>query len=529
MEDQPGHNKKFFHHFCIYVCAVLLKNDSTLPLNSEDSILVVGELFEKMRYQGAGSSMINPTKITTPKNAFDSSKIQYEYVCGYKENSIEIDIELINDAVQKAENYDTILLFAGLTDYVESEGCDRKYMSLPDNQLAVLDNLIKTRRRVVVVLFGGSVVELPFVDHVNAVLHMFLPGQNGGTAVKQLIFGEKNPSGRLSESWPYTYADVPFGENFSQCLREIYRESIYVGYRYYLTADKKVRYPFGFGLSYTSFTYKNMKLEHSDDIVTITCDIHNTGEYDGAEVVQLYVKAPHSDVFKPVKELRSFKKVYLRSGEQKTVTLKVDIESLRYYHTGVQGWVLESGIYEFQLCRDCTSVIWSEHAVLKGEDVDSPYSHEAIFAYKDADISKMTEEAFESMSGIKIPELANKFPITLNSRFTDLQQTFFGRILFNAVLSVAHSKLRKAQKMPEGIERDNCIKGALFMKRVIESNSLCSLSMSAGDSFPYNYAEGFAALANGHIIKGIKAFLTPVKVPKLPKVHNEGVKNNDAV
>ena len=197
MEDQPGHNKKFFHHFCIYVCAVLLKNDSTLPLNSEDSILVVGELFEKMRYQGAGSSMINPTKITTPKNAFDSSKIQYEYVCGYKENSIEIDIELINDAVQKAENYDTILLFAGLTDYVESEGCDRKYMSLPDNQLAVLDNLIKTGRRVVVVLFGGSVVELPFVDHVNAVLHMFLPGQNGGTAVKQLIFGEKNPSGRI--------------------------------------------------------------------------------------------------------------------------------------------------------------------------------------------------------------------------------------------------------------------------------------------------------------------------------------------
>ena len=146
---------------------------------------------------------------------------------------------------------------------------------------------------------------------------MFLPGQNGGTAVKQLIFGEKNPSGRLSESWPYTYADVPFGENFSQCLRENYRESIYVGYRYYLTADKKVRYPFGFGLSYTSFTYKNMKLEHSDDIVTITCDIHNTGEYDGAEVVQLYVKAPHSDVFLPVKELRSFKKVYLRSGEQK--------------------------------------------------------------------------------------------------------------------------------------------------------------------------------------------------------------------
>jgi len=510
-------------------CAVLLKNDGTLPLNCEESILVVGELFEKMRYQGAGSSMINPTKITTPKNAFDSSKIHYEYVRGYNENSIEIDKELIDEAVQKAKNYDTILVFAGLTDYVESEGCDRKHMRLPDNQLAVLDNLIKTGHRIVVILFGGSVVELPFADHVNAVLHMFLPGQNGGTAVKQLIFGEKNPGGRLAESWPYTYADVPFGENFSQCLREVYRESIYVGYRYYLTAGINVRYPFGFGLSYTSFAYENMKLEHNGDIVSVTCDIHNTGGYDGAEVVQLYVKAPQSDVFKPIKELRAFRKVYLRYGEQKTVTLKVDIESLRYYHTGVQRWVLENGIYEFQLCRDCTSVIWSEHVMLKGEDIDSPYSHEAILAYKDADISKMTDDAFEAMSGIKIPELPHKFPITMNSRFTDLQQTFFGRILFKAVLSVAHSKLRKAQKMPEGIERDNCIKGALFMKRVLESNSLYSMSMSAGDSFPYNYAEGFAALANGHIIKGIKSFLTPIKVPKLPKEHNEGVKNDEVV
>jgi len=510
-------------------CAVLLKNDGTLPLNNEESILVVGDLFEKMRYQGAGSSMIHPSKITTPKNAFDSSNIHYEYVRGYKENSMEIDKELINEAIQKAENYDTILVFAGLTDYVESEGWDRKHMRLPENQLDVLDNLIKTGRRIVVVLFGGSVVELPFADHVHAVLHMFLPGQNGGTAVKQLIFGEKNPGGRLSESWPYTYADIPFGESFSQCAREIYRESIYVGYRYYLTADKKVRYPFGFGLSYTSFAYENMKLEHSGDIVTVTCDIHNIGAYDGAEVVQLYVKAPQSDVFKPLKELRSFQKVYLRSGEKKTVTLKVDAESLRYYHTGVKRWILESGIYEFQLCRDCTSVIWSEHVALKGEDVESPYAHEAIAAYKSADISRMTDEAFEAMSGIKIPELPPELPITLNSRFTDLKQTLLGRILFNAVLSVAQSKLRKAQKMPEGIERDNCMKGALFMRRAMESSSLCSMSMNAGNSFPYNYAKGFAALANGHIMKGIKSFLTTIKVPKLPKEHHEGVKNNEVV
>ena len=500
-------------------CAVLMRNDGTLPLDKQDHFLVVGELFTKMRYQGAGSSMINAAKVTTPKYAFEESKIDFEYACGYRENSIEPDAALIAEAVRKSEKYNTILVFAGLTDFVESEGCDREHMCLPANQLALLDALVKAGKRIVVILFGGSVVELPFAENVSAILNMFLPGQNGGTAVKQLLFGEKNPCGRLSESWPYTYQEVPFGDQFSKSLREVYKESLYVGYRYYLTAHKQVRYPFGFGLNYSTFAYENMKLAASDGQVTVTCDVSNTGSLDGAEVVQLYVKAPQSTVFKPERELRAFRKVYLKTGERKTVTLVVDVDDLRYFHILEDRWVLESGVYEFQLCHNCESVIWASKIGLQGENIASPYSVETIRAYENADTKKMTDNEFTAMSGMKLPELPPKFPVTPNSRFTDLKQTIMGRILFSAVLSVAHGQRRKAEKMPEGPERDNCMKGALFMQRVLESNSLNSMTMCAGQSFPYNFALGFAALTNGHFLKGILHFCRPIKVPKLPKEH----------
>ena len=191
-------------------CAVLMKNDGVLPLAENKKILVVGDLFEKMRYQGAGSSMINPTKITSPKTAFDSMRIPYVFKRGYAENKFEPQKEFIADTITAAAKYETVLVFAGLTDYVESEGCDREDMRLPENQLAVIDALCKTGKNVIVVLFGGSPVELPFANKVNAILNMYLPGQNGGTACENLLFGRANPSGRLAETWPLKYEDVPF-------------------------------------------------------------------------------------------------------------------------------------------------------------------------------------------------------------------------------------------------------------------------------------------------------------------------------
>ncbi|MDE7439524.1 MAG: glycoside hydrolase family 3 C-terminal domain-containing protein, partial [Clostridia bacterium] len=215
-------------------CAVLLKNDGVLPLNASDSFFVCGELFEKMRYQGAGSSMINPVFLTSPKTAFDKRGVDYEYFFGYRENELKADPTDIWQAQLRSEEYDKIIVFAGLTDYVESEGADRESLSLPENQLELIDALTEAGKKVVVVLFGGSVIELPFADKVSAILNMSLPGQNGGTAAAELLFGDKTPCGKLAETWVNSLSDVPFDGEFSKGINEVYKESIFVGYRYYL-------------------------------------------------------------------------------------------------------------------------------------------------------------------------------------------------------------------------------------------------------------------------------------------------------
>lgn len=501
-------------------CAVLLKNGGVLPLDKSERILVVGDLFDKMRYQGAGSSMINPTFLSTPKIAFDEHKVAYEFCRGYAENKLEADDKLIAEAVAKAKGYDKVLVFAGLTDYVESEGGDRENMQLPANQLALIDALIKAGTKITVVLYGGSPMELPFADSVSAILNMYLPGQNGGTATYNLLFGVKSPCGKLAETWVKSYADVPFGKDFSKTVNEIYKESIFVGYRYYLTANKEVRYPFGYGLSYTTFDYRDMQVEETDSEYKVSCEIVNNGKYDGAEIVQLYDKAPQG-VFKPIKELKGFTKVYLKAGESKKVAITVKKDDLCYWNVKENRWATESGEYELQLCSDCQTVRLSQTVTLDGDNAVMPYSEEINAVYGAAAFDTMSESIFEKMSGLKIPAIPPKKPIRLESRFTDMRATFMGKILYNAVLSVAKKDMKKAKKLPEGAERDNKIKGAMFLKRILESNSIITMSMSAGTNCPYNFAQGFVNMANGHLFKGIKCFCTKIKVPKLPKEKEE--------
>ena len=400
-------------------CAVLMKNDGVLPLSGKEKLHIAGGLFENMRYQGAGSSMIHPTQVTTPKDAFVQRGVR----------SVPL------------EEADVILVFAGLTDEYESEGGDREHMRLPEKQLREIDALCESGKKVVVVLFGGSPVELPFCDRVGAILNMYLPGQNGGTAAYQLLFGEKNPSGKLAETWPLKYEDVPSAETFGKGVNEIYSEGTDVGYRYYHKHGIPVRFPFGFGLSYTVFE----KTEWMKDGTQYAQTITNTGGRYGAEVAQLYVDG----------ELKGFQKVYLKPGESQTVTLTVEPEPETAY---------------------------SDSYTVQG---DPP-----------------------------------RFPVTMESRFTDLKQSFMGRILYNAVLSVAKKQAKEAEKMPEGPEKENKRKGAQFLKRILESNSPRSMSMTAGSSMPYNYAQGFVELTNGHLIRGARRFLSRIKVPKLPKEEN---------
>ena len=401
-------------------CAVLMKNDGVLPLSGKDKLHICGELFENMRYQGAGSSMINPARLTTPKSAFEAHGV----------SSVPI------------EKCDKILVFAGLTDEYESEGCDREDMRLPESHLRLIKEMINTGKPVVVVLFGGSPVELPFFDNVGAILNMYLPGQNGGTAAYQLLFGEKNPSGKLAETWPLRYEDVPSHETFGKSINEVYAEGTDVGYRYYNKNNIPVRCPFGFGLSYTAFE----KTEWTQNGESYEQTIKNTGSRFGGVVAQLFIEG----------ELAGFRKVYLNPGESATVSI-----------------------------------------VPEPKD-ETAYSDELVIT----------------------PE-PPRFPVTLESRFTDLNQTFMGRILYNSVMSVVKKNMKQAEKLPEGPERDNAIKGAIFMKRIMDSNSPRSLSMCAGKQMPYNFAEGFVELTNRHLMKGIRCFIKKIKVPKLPKEMEE--------
>ena len=400
-------------------CAVLMKNNGALPLKADAKVHIAGELFENMRYQGAGSSMIHPARLTTTKDAFEARGVA----------SVPVD------------ECDTILYFAGLTDEYESEGCDRENMDLPAQQFEEIDALCKSGKPVVLVLFGGSPVELPFADRVSAILHMYLPGQNGGTAVARLLFGETNPSGKLAETWPFQYEDVPSAATFGKGVNEVYAEGTEVGYRYYNKHKIPVRYPFGHGLSYTTFE----KSAWQEDGDAWTQTITNTGERFGAEVAMLFLDG----------ELRGFQKVRLQPGESAVVTITPEPKDGK--------------------------------------------------AYSDA---------------LTIPPEKPRFPITLESRFSDLTQSFLGRILHDAVLSVAAKQEREAEKLPDGSDKDNKRKGALFLRRILESNSLRSMSMTAGKNFPYNFAQGFVELTNGHLLKGAKAFLSPIKVPKLPKEEN---------
>ena len=497
--------------------AVLMKNDGVLPLSKNETFCVIGELFEKMRYQGSGSSMITPTKVISHKDAFDKREINYEYARGYSTGYDENDVELFIEAVKLSKQYKTIVLYLGLTDIAESEGGDRENMHLPKNQLRLVSALKQLKKRIVVVLSGGSPVELPFANDVNAILNLYLPGQCGGEAGARLLFGEATPSGKLSETWYKTYNDVPYGTQYSIKEHELYKESVFVGYRYAKTAKVPPAFPFGFGLSYTTFSLSDFKVTQDNETISVTLKIRNSGIFDGAEVVQLYVKNNvDSCVFKPISELRAFKKVFLKSNEEKPVTLSFKLEDLSFWNTKTNTFCLENGTYTAEIGTSCQDIIFSqEFNINSANNFDCPYSEEVNLAMSNAKL--ITDSDFSSLLGKPLPQSAPILPLTLETRFCDFQNTFIGNLLYNAVCTMARVRLKKAKKLPTGPLRDNRIKGALFLQRIFDTNCMRTLSLSAGKLLPWNVANGFVHLGNGRIFRGIAAMLKSHKIRKKKK------------
>lgn len=499
-------------------CAVLLKNDGTLPLRGTEKLLVVGDLFEKMRYQGAGSSGLNPAHLTSPKAAFDKAQAVYTFVRGYLEMEHDPNPALEAEALAAAKNADTILFFGGLTELFESEGFDRDDLSIPQNQLSLLQKLSDAGKRIVVVLFGGSPMELPFADSVSAILHMALPGQGGGEACRRLLWGEATPNGRLSETWMKTCGDIPYGERFSKGKIEQYRENIFVGYRYFDEAPEKVRYPFGYGLSYTTFSYSDLSIKYDTDKIIVTVTVQNTGERAGAEVVQLYVgRNENTSVFKAQKELKAFQKVYLAPGEKKTVTLTLTEGDLAYYNTRVHAWVVENGEYPVYIGAFAQDIRLRGSVSVTGYDTAAaPYSEKTVSAYGKIVECAIPDEVFSETIGYPIPSEPPIRPYTVESPISDYQASFMGRMLYNGFMKGVGGNQKKLDAMPEGTEKNEMIKNQQFVMNLIPRNCTRALIQSGGGRMQMNMARAIVEIANGHIIRGVKEAMkkdTPLPLP----------------
>lgn len=331
-------------------CAVLLKNDGILPLSREKRVAYIGGFADKPRYQGGGSSHINTTRVTSALAQARIGGANVTYAQGFYGDRDEMNEAMMDAAVAQAQAAEVAVIFAGLPDSFESEGYDRSHMALPVCQNELIDRVLRVQKNTVVVLHCGSPVETPWADQAAGVLCLYLGGEGVGEAADDLLYGEKNPSGRLAETWPVKLSDNPSYLNFPGDGRNVeYAEGIYVGYRYYDKKKMAVRWPFGHGESYTSFAYSNLRLSQAqmqdDEMVTVWVDVTNTGKCSGKEVVQLYVADGTGTPGRPDRELKGFAKVVLAPGETKTVSLTVDARSLSYYHEGLGDWYAASGTY----------------------------------------------------------------------------------------------------------------------------------------------------------------------------------------
>ena len=496
--------------------AVLLKNkDNLLPLCDDGKYLVIGEMFEKMRYQGAGSSLLRPYKLTTPKQSFDKHKVNYIYEQGYILDSFEDDAALAQRAALKAERADTILFFGGLSEYAESEGFDRKTLSLPQNQINLLKRLAKLNKKIVFVMFGGSPVELSFENGVDSILNMYLPGEEGGEATYELLFGKANPSGRLCETWPLTYDNVPYGDEFTKTTNDRYKESIFVGYRYYSTFGIPVRYPFGYGLSYTDFAYSKMSVEKEENTYKVYVDVKNTGNMDGSAVVELFVQAPKTEVVKPIRELRGFEKVYLKAGEKKTVCVEIPVDNLKYYIGGE--WVLENGQYEFQVCADVNTVLLSTVVNIDfGAEVKENPLYAELYDINNYRFLNIPDFKFDNLIGREVPAPEVKRPYDLNTPIREFD-TFWGKFLFKAItgaFELIYSWELNGKNTPD---KETKVKNAYFGWRIMYTMSLRSMSYASEGMLTHKMALGLVDIANNHPLRGLGKFILAEECVELPK------------
>ncbi len=489
--------------------AVLLKNDALLPYKPKGRFAVIGNMAKHPRYQGAGSSKINPYELDNAYDAFAALDLDFEYADGYKRCATEPDDALILEAVNTANDKEIVFVFAGLPDSYESEGYDRDTLDMPPAHNKLIEAVAAVNKNVVVVLQCGSAVTMPWKDKVKAILLTYLGGCQGGKAAVNLLLGIANPSGKLAETFPLKLSDTPCYKHFANDkLIAQYRESIFTGYRYYDAAQKEVLFPFGHGLSYTTFAYSDLQLSSQSisdtEKLTVTLKVKNCGETSGKETVQLYVSHKNPSVFKAVKELKAFRKIALAAGEEKEVKFELGAEAYNYHNVRIHDWHVESGDYEMLVGASSRDIRLNAPVhITSTTEYEAPDYRSIAPSYYSLPhtdgILDLSQNEFLALVGKPLPEKRAVRPFHLNSPVFELRSTLFGKIFVFFAKRIG----TKSLVISEGDDVEKMVDATIM------DMPLRAIGMS-GD-FTRDQIDGLAEMLNGQLIKGLKLLIRKQK------------------
>jgi beta-glucosidase len=493
--------------------AVLLKNEGEiLPIEKGSNVALIGEFAKKPRYQGAGSSLINPSRLDNIyheiiKLAGDEN---ISYAAGYPTKGDQVEEQLIQEAVEVANSAEIVVVCAGLTDYFEVEGLDREHMRLLRSHNNLVEALSRAHSNVVVVLSNGSPVEMPWIDRVQAVLEGYLGGQAGAGAIADILYGVVNPSGKLAETFPVKLEDNPSYQYFPGGPKTVeYRESVYVGYRYYDSAAVEPLFPFGHGLSYTSFEYSDLKFSQESirdqDVLTVTLSVKNSGEIAGKEIVQLYVRDVESTVFRPEKELKGFEKVDLKPGEETQVTFRLDLRAFAYFSTALGDWLVESGDFEILVGSSSRDIRLSGTMRVNSSQAAPRVDQDKLAEYEDLSGGlEVSKAAFETLLGRPLPEkkMRKGEQYTINTPICDMQDSFIGRLL---------GRFMKSQVNAMIASEDEESPTALLLAANVKEAPLRAMLMTPDGAVSREMLDALLIMINGRFFKGLGALIAAAR------------------
>lgn len=492
-EEKPSEFDKEAHHALAKKAAaqsaVLLKNqEDILPLKPGTHVALIGDFAFEPRYQGAGSSMVNTIKLDKMSELIGGYDLTVVGMArGYKRDG-EVDTVLEKEAVDLAQSVDVVLYCFGLDELSESEGVDRTHMRIPQNQITLLEAMARVNENIVGILSAGAAVEMPWHTSLKALLHGYLYGQAGAGAMLDIITGKVNPSGRLNETYPVRYEDTPAFKYFpSEERNSEYREALYVGYRYYDTAKVRVLYPFGFGLSYTEFQYRDLTVNPEGAEVTLT----NTGNRDGAEVAQLYIGMKDGKVFRPAKELKGFQKVFLKAGESRRVHIPFDDKTFRYWNVRTDQWETEGGTYTIMIGASCLDIRLRTETEIEGTTDTYPYYTNRMPSYYSGLIGQVEDQEFQELLGYPIPSGKWNGDLTVNDAIC---QMYYAK---SPAARFVYKKLTQMKKKSEDAGKPDL--NILF----IYNMPFRAIAKMTGGMVSMEMVEGIVTMVNGHLFRGL--------------------------